>query len=109
MGSRAQVYIEDEKIYLYTHWHADKLEEIVKTALRKRWRWRDPEYLARIIFCQMVKGSEGEETGYGIGSCIHGDIIKLITINCKKGKVIVKETYDETEKNIHSKTLSQRR
>ena len=31
-------------------------------------RWNDPSYLARIIFCQVVKGEEASLTGYGIST-----------------------------------------
>jgi hypothetical protein len=69
MGDRRNVIINDSAgagVALYSHWGGTELPEVVKRALAKRWRWDDSAYLARIIFCEMVKGSEAEETGFGI-------------------------------------------
>ena len=79
MGDRGQVKING--VYLYTHWGGSRLIDDVKDALRKRWRWSDEEYLARIIFDVMIGGEQGSETGYGIGTEIHGDIWRLIAIS----------------------------
>ena len=54
MGDRGEVYIKDENVRLYTHWNAHELIENVKLALRKKWRWDDPQYLSRIIFDVMI-------------------------------------------------------
>ena len=91
MGDRGQVFIADEGIYLYTHWGATELIDLVRVSLAKRDRWDDPEYLARIIFCAMIKGDEDGTTGYGIGTTKHGDIWRLITINCKMGKIWIND------------------
>lgn len=91
MGDRGQVLIKDE-VYLYTHWSGTELQQDVRNALAKRWRWDDPEYLARIIFEEMIGDSAGEETGFGIGTGIHGDIEHpLIIVDCKNQKVILKD------------------
>jgi hypothetical protein len=47
-------------------------------------RQDDPEYLARIIFSEMIKDDIGGSTGYGIGKEKHGDIEYLVTVDCKK-------------------------
>jgi len=85
MGDRGQCLIEDEGVYLYTHWGATELEDIVRKAIAKGWRWGDPEYLARIIFCEMIKEDEEGETGFGIGTTEHSDIWRLVKINCREG------------------------
>lgn len=72
MGERGQVKIG--KVFLYTHWGGHKLKKIVKSALSKRWRWNDEEYLTRIIFDEMIKDEIGTETGYGIGTTKHTDL-----------------------------------
>ena len=90
MGSRAQVKIinhDDPALYLYTHWQADALPELVKTALARKERWDDPEYLARIIFDEMTKGRQGEETGYGISTVQNGDILFLVVVDIGKQTV----------------------
>ena len=83
MGDRGQVHIKDEGVWLYTHWSAHNLIETVKRAMAKKWRWDDPEYLARIIFDEMVGNQQGQETGFGISSKgPHGDEWRIITIDC---------------------------
>ncbi len=84
MGDRAQVYMKDTGVYLYTHWYGQELPEVVRTALSKKWRWGDPSYLARIIFSEMIKDEVGEETGYGIDEIQHGDVCRIVEIDCKE-------------------------
>ena len=63
------------RVYLYTHWSGSELIDTLKAALKRgKNRWNDSEYLARIIFSEMVKGDLMAETGYGIGTEMHGDI-----------------------------------
>ena len=83
MGCRGQVLIESEGVYLYTHWGADTLLDDVLRAVNSpkgQSRRTDGEYLARIIFCEMVKDDIDGETGYGIGTQEHGDIQLLVTV-----------------------------
>lgn len=113
MGDRGQVYIKDEKVYLYTHWDATNLPQIVNRAIAKKWRWDDPEYLARIIFDEMVGKNQGGETGYGITTHMHGDIWRLVEVDCKKQLVTVKDGHydsgtDKTDwKVVSKKTFSE--
>ena len=81
MGDRAQVVVrrygsksDTDGVFLYTHSGGYCLAEAVQAALARKVRWDDPEYLTRIIFCQMVKGAEADECGFGIGLGVHGDI-----------------------------------
>lgn len=81
MSTNGQVLISEGKdfeIYLYQHFDAYDLPQTVKRALRKRWRWRDPEYLARIIFDEMIGDQQGNETGYGISTTPFGVNIEVI-------------------------------
>lgn len=101
MGARAQVLIKDEGVYLYTHCGAGEIEEDVKRALAKKWRWDVPEYLARIIFEEMIpEGERMDETGFGIGNAEHGDIDRLVTVNCAEQKVTVKDIYEDSERSF---------
>lgn len=72
MGDRANVYIKEDSergVYLYTHWSGSELAGTVQDALKRgQGRWSDGAYLARIIFCEMVKGNEQELTGFGIST-----------------------------------------
>lgn len=86
MGSRAQVHIVDTGVWLYTHWGATTLPQTVANALARDARWNDPEYLARIIFDQMTERS-GDTTGHGIGMQQHGDVYRVVHINCSEGTV----------------------
>lgn len=68
MGDRANIVIESNggRVYLYTHWYGHEMPAIAQDALRRKQRWGDAPYLARIVFCRMVRGQEGDETGFGI-------------------------------------------
>lgn len=78
MGARAQVKIvssDDAPVYLYTHWGSYNLPQVLASALdRGRGRWTDSEYLARIIFSEMIKDEVMGETGFGIGTSAHFDL-----------------------------------
>lgn len=96
MGTRAQVFMKDEGVYLYQHWDGYGLMNTVVAAVQSpagKNRQDDAEYLGRIIFCEMVKDEVGGETGYGIGTTQHGDIEFLVTVDCKK------KTITETNRN----------
>lgn len=85
MGDRAQVKVvlENKSIYLYTHWDGSELENIVISALKRGSdRLDDPEYLARIIFSEMIKDDIMGSTGYGIGNHQHGDVHRVVIVDC---------------------------
>ena len=93
MGDRGQVrFIDDEghSVWFYTHWGADRLIVDVAKALHEgKSRWGDPEYLARIIFCEMVGGDRGT-TGFGIGHSEHGDVWQVVTVDARNRTVSVR-------------------
>lgn len=82
MGDRGNIIVKDadSKVYLYTHWSGSDLPHVLKRALDRRQRWDDGPYLTRIIFCEMIKGNEQDETGFGISS-VHGDGNKNLTVD----------------------------
>jgi hypothetical protein len=88
MGDRAQVAIKsgNDKVYLYTHWNGSELVTNVKKSMgRAKDRWDDYEYLARVIFCDLVKGDENSTTGFGIGTQPHTDLSYPIPVlDCDK-------------------------
>lgn len=92
LGDRGQVFVEDTGVYLYTHWHATPLPGIVAGALDKEARWGDPEYLARIVFEAMVRRGGNETTGFGIGTAQHGDVWRVVRLNCDEQTVQLDES-----------------
>lgn len=72
MGDRGNIAIQYEgnkakRVYFYTHWKGSDMSKIVAAALeRGKGRWGDDSYLARVIFCELVKDDVEGETGYGI-------------------------------------------
>ena len=72
MGERGNICMVQEdgnKIYFYTHWSVYELEKVVKSALiRGKSRWDDESYLARIVFNELTKGQEMDESGFGIST-----------------------------------------
>ena len=96
MSTRAQVYMKDEGIYLYQHCDGNMLMDKVVKAVQSpagKVRQDDPEYLARIIFCAMVKDDVDGEIGFGIGTKVHGDIEYLVTVDCENKTITEKEIY----------------
>lgn len=95
MGDRAQVrFVFKDKshdVYFYTHWTGYLLAEDIKRALtRGKDRWDDSEYLARIIFSEMIQSSVMDTTCFGIGYAKHGDLQHdLITVDCSNKTVLV--------------------
>lgn len=85
MGDRGNIalkFSEGGKIYLYTHWHGSSLREILKSALiRGKDRWDDEQYLARIIFSEMIKNDVLGTTGYGISTTLDDGEDKVVTVN----------------------------
>lgn len=73
MGDRANIHFKDDKdtngVFFYTHWAGTELPATLQAALQHNERWDDPQYLSRIIFCEMV-GNDAGFTGYGISSVI---------------------------------------
>lgn len=59
-----------EQVALYSHWGGTELPAVVQRALRRRQRWNDLPYLARIIFSEMVRGDINGETGFGISGVV---------------------------------------
>jgi hypothetical protein len=95
MGDRANVYIREAEnlgVYLYTHWGGTELPEVVRVALARKERWDDAPYLARIVFCEMVKGSESDPTGYGISASLCDNSYPIIVLDTATQQVrFVKE------------------
>lgn len=73
MGTRGNVYVHNGEragVFLYQHYDAYDLPKVVAAALRKQARWDDVDYLARIIFSEMIAGDVQGTSGYGISAAV---------------------------------------
>jgi len=73
MGDRSNIVIENtygevpSRVYLYAHWSGESIIESAVHGLNSG-RATDSEYLARVVFENMVKDDLGSETGFGIAA-----------------------------------------
>ena len=85
MGCRGTIEIiekdNDPSVFLYTHWGANEMLSQITTTLKKKKKLNNASYLTRMIFCEMVKGDEEGNTGYGIQTWRTGDAEEEITVN----------------------------
>lgn len=90
MGDRGNIVMEygdGKQIYFYTHWRGSEIAAVLTRALQRKQRWNDPSYLARIIFCELVRGEESNETGYGISPYLTDNEHDLLSVNPQKQTV----------------------
>ena len=82
MGDRANIIVKagGEQVCLYTHWGGSELPQTLLTALSRKVRWDDFQYLTRIIFCEMLDDLEGE-TGFGITNRVYDDEYGPLTVD----------------------------
>lgn len=98
MGDRGNILVKQygpknegpEYVYLYTHWSGHELPGILQDALKKKWRWTDESYLARIIFQEMLGDDEGE-TGYGISARCMDNEHPFLIVDCQEQTVALTE------------------
>ena len=97
MGCRGTIEIwnhaasdDEAPVVLYTHWGANDMLANLKSVLRRKKIWSDAPYLSRMIFCQMIRGEERGETGFGIQTSNIGDAEQEIIVDCDRQEVIVK-------------------
>lgn len=98
MGDRGHVYVEPGDgtpgVWFYAHWAGSSLPGTVADALdRGRERWTDDQYLARIIFCEMVQPEVLGTTGYGIGARPgdNGDGGRVVRVNVAERTVTLEQ------------------
>jgi hypothetical protein len=104
VGDRANVFVKDAGVYLYTHWGGEELPGIVADALdRGRSRWGDPAYLARIIFCEMIADDVEGTTGFGISSYMSDNEHPIIVVDTSAQRV---GFVGESEENANELMLS---
>lgn len=68
--------------YLYTHWHGRDLIRDVHIVLSKRLRWAEPDYLSRMLFCQMLpREAQYDDNGLGISLIEYADTLVKVEID----------------------------
>jgi hypothetical protein len=93
MGDRANIKFVEQNggtMYFYTHGNGlDFMKDALKAALSKRDRWDDEQYLARIIFCEVVKDACDETTGFGLSTEIGDGEDQVIVVSVKDQTVAI--------------------
>lgn len=80
----------DHGVCLITNRMVGDLPCKLQEALVQSWgHWNDTQYLARIIFCEMVVGSVDRLTGFGISSLPWDVEYQLIDVNPDKQTVSI--------------------
>jgi len=86
MGDRTNIVVTDgpdHRVYLYGHWSGGKYilngAAALKKAIADR-RETDPQYLARIVFDEMVGNHRGGTTGFGITARIHDNEYPVLVL-----------------------------
>ena len=82
---------DNEAVYLYTHNHGSEIYGFLKRALGRRERWDDRSYLARIIFCEMIKGHEADATGFGISTVLVDTDHTVLAVDCGSQEVVFED------------------
>lgn len=92
--------ITEKAIYIYSHWGGgfeyrdSSLADAIVRALGKHERWDDPEYLARMIFSEVVKEDVNGNTGFGLAPYEMDSNFNTIEIDLQ-GKMIDGWTYQQ--------------
>lgn len=93
MGDRGNIVIkdgnDDAPVWLYGHWAGHGMAAMLRTALKREQRWGDAPYLARIVFCEMIKGDEGGETGFGIATRLCDNEYPILVVDASDQTVHV--------------------
>jgi hypothetical protein len=94
MGDRANVVVKEsgEQVCLYTHWSGYELPGTLRSAMKRgESRLDDSQYLARIIFCEMVRGREMDTTGFGISQNIGDGGNQVIVVDVDNATVTIND------------------
>ena len=86
------------RVYLYTHDTSRNLLSNVYNVLSVEKRWDDPDYLARMIFCEMIPQEFwNSDSGFGIGTQLYVDTELLISLDTVAQKITVSSGMHEFE------------
>jgi hypothetical protein len=96
MGDRANIVIIEEiegadpheAVFLYGHWSGYDLPETLAASLKRgEARWNDAQYLARIVFQDMIRDDEGL-TGFGISTRMCDNSYPLLVLDIARRRVV---------------------
>jgi hypothetical protein len=90
MGERGNICVKQAQgqVWFYTHWRGHEIKTVVQNALKKKERWDDGEYLARIIFDEL-RGDDSGTTGFGISTCMGDNSYPIVLVDCVKKAVFI--------------------
>ena len=111
MGDRGNIVVqfEEGKLWMYTHWCGTQMPNTLAAALKRgRDRWNDSSYLARVIFCELIRHDDIDEvTGFGLSVTMGDNGHDILVVDTRDDKVKVyvedglngkpKETYGYEE------------
>lgn len=97
MGDRGNIVVDG--VWLYTHWDGCEIKQTLQSALvRGKDRWDDSQYLARIIFCEMLgKNDVMGLTDYGISIKMYDNEYNILVVDTNT------QTVKEVEETDNSK------
>lgn len=86
MGDRANIVVRSstkqiDDVWFYAHWRGEEVHDVVKNVLARRERQDDAPYLARMIFCELVKGNEADSTGFGISTSLNDNEHDIVIVD----------------------------
>jgi hypothetical protein len=92
MGDRGNIVIKQHGhkddtsyLYFYTHYSGSDMPETVQNALKRgKERWDDEQYLARIIFCELIKDDVSGLSGAGISTYMGDNEHDFIVVDAEK-------------------------
>lgn len=99
MGDRANIVVKSDygSVCLYSHWGGSELPEVLRSALKRgKDRLGDEQYLARIIFCEMVQGDVLGNTGFGITAVPYDGDDRIILVDVRDQTVSINERATES-------------
>jgi len=95
MGDRGNIVVDG--VWMYTHWDGHGIKNVLKDALQRGvGRWDDGPYLARIVFCQLIKGEKWDDTtGYGLSTSMQDNNNPILFVEPETRMV-----YEVEEKHV---------
>jgi len=95
-STQIEIISEFGRIYLYDHNGADGIIQKLYNVLSKKVRWDDPDYLARMLFCEMIPFEFWEsDSGFGIGTVLYESTNVLVTLDFPKQRVVIQSILDK--------------